>query len=568
MTGQGGWPLNAFLTPEQAPFFVGTYYPPEPRHGMPTWRAVLEGVATAWNDRRDAIREQGSEVLKVLGGASRLPSSEQPLTPGRAHARRWPSCAKSMTSPTTASGARRSSRRRRRSSSCWPPASARCRWACCGRWRPAASMTRSAAASRAMPSTPPGRCRTSRRCSTTTRCWRAPICTAGRSPARSGCAGSAARPWTGRCGRCAGPRAASARRWTPTPRASRASSTSGRWTSCWRRWGARAWPGRHWPTSVPTAEGNFEGSNVLEGRGPEPARLTEIQARLLQVRAERVRPGTDDKRLCSWNALMISALAEAGAALDRADYLRAAVDCAEFLLGAMRDISDPAHPRLLRTWKDGRGHIDAYLEDHAYLLEALLTLYEATFDPRWYGEAVALADVMIARFADGEGGGFFTTAADQDTGFARRKDLDDSPIPAAGSSAAFGLLRLALISGDASYERHALGRPGRAGADRRPPSPRLRPRAAGDRLPPGAGCGRWRSSATGRLRRARRRGARRATARTWCWPATGRRCRRRGAAAARPRARRRPARRLRVRGVRLPGAGHDRRGAGSVVLSR
>jgi hypothetical protein len=202
-----------------------------------------------------------------------------------------------------------------------------------------------------------------------------------------------------------------------------------------------------------TAEGNFEGANVLEGRGPEAAQLQEIQRILLEVRARRVRPGTDDKRLCSWNALMISALAESGAALEREDYVAAAIDCAEFLLGELRT----ADGRLLRTWKDGRGHIDAYLEDHAYLLEALQTLYEATFDPRWYREARAIADTMIARFADEDQGGFFTTASDQDTGFARRKDLDDSPIPAAGSSAAFGLLRLALVTGEAAYEERALG---------------------------------------------------------------------------------------------------------------
>jgi uncharacterized protein YyaL (SSP411 family) len=166
-----------------------------------------------------------------------------------------------------------------------------------------------------------------------------------------------------------------------------------------------------------------------------------------------VRPGLDDKRLCSWNALMIAALAEAGAALDRDDYVAAAVDCAEFLLAELRT----PEGGLLRTWKDGRGHIEAYLEDHAYLLEALQTLYEATFDPRWYREAKAIADTMIARFADDDQGGFYTTASDQDTGFARRKDLDDSPIPAAGSSAAFGLLRLALVTGEASYEERALG---------------------------------------------------------------------------------------------------------------
>ncbi len=203
-----------------------------------------------------------------------------------------------------------------------------------------------------------------------------------------------------------------------------------------------------------TEHGNFEGAaNVLEGRGPEPERLPEIRCKLYGARSQRVRPGLDDKRLTSWNALMISALAQAGAALEREDYVAAAVACAEFVLSELRD----GDGRLLRTWKDGRGHIDAYLDDHAYLLEALLTLYEATFDPRWYREAVALADTLIERFADPERGGFFTTAADHDQGFARRKDLEDSPIPSGNSAAAFGLLRLALLSGEGEYERHALG---------------------------------------------------------------------------------------------------------------
>ena len=165
-----------------------------------------------------------------------------------------------------------------------------------------------------------------------------------------------------------------------------------------------------------------------------------------------MRPGLDDKRLTSWNALMVSALAQAGAALERPDYVAAAVACAEFLL---RDMRDP-DGRLLRTWKDDRAHIDGYLEDHAYLLEALLTLYEATFDPRWYAEARAMADTMIERFADEEHGGFFTTAADHREGFARQKDLDDSPTPSGGASAAFGLLRLARLTGEFEYERHAL----------------------------------------------------------------------------------------------------------------
>jgi uncharacterized protein len=201
-----------------------------------------------------------------------------------------------------------------------------------------------------------------------------------------------------------------------------------------------------------TAGGNFEGANVLEGRGPVPERLDQIQAALLEARGQRVRPGLDDKRLTSWNALMIAALAQAGAALERTDYVEAAVRCAEFLLRDMRD----AEGRLLRTYKDGRAHIDAYLEDHAYLVEALLILYEATFDARWYAESRAMADTMIERFADEDQGGFFTTAADHREGFARQQDLDDSPIPSGGAAAAFGLLRLARVSGEFDYERRAL----------------------------------------------------------------------------------------------------------------
>jgi uncharacterized protein len=154
----------------------------------------------------------------------------------------------------------------------------------------------------------------------------------------------------------------------------------------------------------------------------------------------------------SWNALMVSALAETGAVLGRRDYLDAASACAAFLL---RDVRDERE-RLLRTYKDGRARLNAYLEDHAYLLEALLTLYESSFDPRWFTEARALADTMIERFGDEERGGFFDTSADHERLLARRKDLEDHPIPAGNSSAAYGLLRLAALTGEHDYERRAV----------------------------------------------------------------------------------------------------------------
>jgi uncharacterized protein YyaL (SSP411 family) len=150
---------------------------------------------------------------------------------------------------------------------------------------------------------------------------------------------------------------------------------------------------------------------------------------------------------------MISALAEAGAVLERPDYLQAATRAAEFVLGSLRD----SDGRLLRTFKDGRGRLNAYLEDHAYLVEALTTLYESSFDPRWFGEARALADSTIERFGDDENGGFFETSSDHERLLTRRKDLEDHPIPSGNASAAYGLLRLGALTGEASYDERAVG---------------------------------------------------------------------------------------------------------------
>ncbi len=203
--------------------------------------------------------------------------------------------------------------------------------------------------------------------------------------------------------------------------------------------------------------GNFEGRNILNLAGGadavEPEGLDEMRRVLYEVRAKRVWPGLDDKRLTAWNALMIAALAEAGAVLGREDYLESARDCANFVWAELRD-DDGA---LLRTYKDGRAHLKAYLEDHAFLLEALLTLYEASFEPVWFERARELADTLLARFADDERGGFFSTADDHESLIARRKEIGDHPIPSGNSAAAFGLLRLAALTGESSYEQAATG---------------------------------------------------------------------------------------------------------------
>ncbi len=204
-----------------------------------------------------------------------------------------------------------------------------------------------------------------------------------------------------------------------------------------------------------TERGNFEGANVLHLAGgaeaAEPTGLAEARRALFEIRAKRVRPGLDDKRLASWNALAIAALAEAGAVLGRDDYLDAARRCADFVLTSMRD----SEGRLLRTYKDGEARLNAYLEDHAFLLEALLTLYEATFETRWFDQAQALADTMVARFGDPDRGGLFSTSDDHETLIARRKEIGDHPIPSGNSSAAFGLLRLSALTGERTCEQQA-----------------------------------------------------------------------------------------------------------------
>ncbi len=201
--------------------------------------------------------------------------------------------------------------------------------------------------------------------------------------------------------------------------------------------------------------GNFEGRNILhlaggaDASGPEG--LGEMRRALYEARSKRVWPGLDDKRLTAWNALMIAALAEAGAVLERDDYLDAAHGCTTFIWEEMRD----AEGNLLRTCKDDRAHLNAYLEDHAFLLEALLALYEATFEQRWFERARQLADTMIARFGDAERGGFFSTSDDHESLIARRKEIGDHPTPSGNSSAAFGLLRLSVLTGERSYEQKA-----------------------------------------------------------------------------------------------------------------
>jgi hypothetical protein len=211
-----------------------------------------------------------------------------------------------------------------------------------------------------------------------------------------------------------------------------------------------------------TEAGNFEhGQSILNlpksieqcaavrGWNPETLarEMDEARQRLLAERDRRARPGKDDKVLVSWNGLMIEALARAGAVLGQPHYTALAENAAEFLLGEL------ARPdgRLRHTWRGGVAKGDAFLDDYACLASALVSLYQATFEPQWIDEAVRLADLMLRHFEDRERGGFFFTADDHEQLIARNKDLHDASVPSASAMAATVLLRLGRLCGRSDY---------------------------------------------------------------------------------------------------------------------
>jgi uncharacterized protein YyaL (SSP411 family) len=450
MTGQGGWPLNVFLTPGQVPFFAGTYFPPDSRMGMPSWRSVLEAVARAWEERRGEIEAGGDRIAERLRGGALLRPVEGDLDPAALDA-----AAETLrTSYDRANGGFGSAPK-------FPPASALEFLLRRGETEMSAHTLRAMASGGIYDQVGGGFARYS-----VDPYWLVPhfekMLYDNALLARAYLHGwqvtgdplfrtatEETLDWALREMR--GPEGG-----FYSALDADSEGEEGKfyvWTVEELREAlagepdaddAIAWFGA-------TDRGNFEGRNIPV-RGPgEPERRDAWRKRLYEVRAKRVWPGLDDKRLTSWNALMISALADAGAVLERDDYLDAARGTADFILRELRDSGG----RLLRTWKDGQAKLNAYLEDHAFLLEGLISLYEATFDPRWFGEARALADTMIERFADEENGGFFETSSDHEQLVARRKDLEDHPIPAGNSSAAYGLLRLAALTGAHAYAESA-----------------------------------------------------------------------------------------------------------------
>jgi hypothetical protein len=468
ISGQGGWPMTVFLDPEGVPFYGGTYFPPDEGRGMPSFRMVMEAVADAFARQRDKIRERAPEMRARLGAIGQLaPAADSPAAALLDEALERLQAAADMRRGGFGTAPK------------FPAASAIELLLARGE-REIPERTLDAmlgggiydqlGGGFARYSVDPvwlvphfekmlydnallaraylhgwqalGHQRYRRACEETLdwalREMRGPE-GGFYSAFDADSEGEEGRFYT----------------WTPEEIHAALAASPADDPNCIN-------------FSIQQIEklmqfygveegGNFEGRSILHLAvgvdADEPEGLGEMRRALYEARSQRVWPGLDDKRLTAWNALMIAALAEVGAVLGREDYLAAARACAEFVWNELRD----GESTLLRTYKGGRAHLRAYLEDHAFLLEALLTLYEASFEPIWFERATALAEILLERFADREQGGFFSTSDEHESLIARRKEIGDHPIPSGNSAVAFGLLRLAALSGERRYEEAAEG---------------------------------------------------------------------------------------------------------------
>ncbi len=213
-----------------------------------------------------------------------------------------------------------------------------------------------------------------------------------------------------------------------------------------------------------TESGNFEGQNILNvtsdlaevarAQNLTPNKLSHIleigRGKLFAVREQRIKPARDEKVLTAWNGLMLASFAEASVILGRADYADVARRNAEFILDHLR-----RDGLLLRTYKDGQAKLNAYLEDYAFLIDGLLTLFETAGNMRWFEEAITLTETMISEFWDDQEGGFFYTGKSHEKLIVRSKDFFDNATPSGNSVAADVLLRLSLLTDNSDYQRRA-----------------------------------------------------------------------------------------------------------------
>jgi uncharacterized protein len=432
MTGQGGWPLTVFLTPEGEPFLGGTYFPPEPRHGLPSFQQVLAAVSDLYRERRGDVTRRTEVLVDALQQSASTAPSREPLTESILFqaVRRL----EELLDPEWGGFGR---------SPKFPPASALELLLRRGAVGPAETTLDGMALGGMYDVVGGG----FHRYSVDER-WLVPhfekmlYDNALLIPAYlHGWLVTGKERYREVAEQTVGYMLRDLRLEEGGFASSQDADTDGveGVTYTWA-------PGEGAPEELlePFEHGRF----ILRGELDSEAR-----ARLLEIRAGRPQPALDDKAIASWNGLALAALAEAGRRLEQPEWVEQGRAVAGFLLGALSD----GEGRLLRSRRVGRSSGIGFLDDYANTAHGLYELHVATGELRWLEESRRLALLAVELFADDERGGFFLSPRDGEQLIARRKELYDHPIPSGNSMLAYVLLRLARIYGDDELERHAVG---------------------------------------------------------------------------------------------------------------
>ena len=442
LAGHGGWPMTVFLTPEGEPFYGGTYFPPERRHGLPSFRDVLVAVSNAYRERRDDVTRQAGALVEAVRAQSEQRPSTEPLSSSLLH--EAVHTLRAQFDPEWGGFGRAPK---------FPPASV------------LEFLLRRAGVSGSEP----------------------------QSPLELGLVAKTLDEMAagGMYDVVGGGfhRYSVDERWL-VPHFEKMLYDNAllvpAYLHGWAVTGNERWRRVTEQTldymlrELRMSDGGFASAQDADTEGVEGLTYTwtpeefvaqshklepfehgrfivrgelddETRARLLAIRNERPQPFRDDKVIASWNGLALAALAEASVRLERNDLRDAAVDLAEFLLGPLSPDGE-----LHRTWRNGIAKGPAFLDDYANVAHGLYELHVATGDLRWLHESRRLALRAVELFADDGHGGFFMTPAGGEELVARKKDFDDNPTPSGNSMLAYVLLRLARIWGDDELERRAV----------------------------------------------------------------------------------------------------------------
>jgi hypothetical protein len=457
MTGQGGWPMSVFLTPELIPFYGGTYYPPRPRYGMPSFRDVLLSLADYWQNRRDEVTRSGSEILKAVtqqkadnqlsgsftqdilqratqalltsydwqhGGWGRAPKFPQPMALEFLLRRQSTGDTKALEMVQHALNAMA------RGGMYDVVGGGFARYSTDADWLVPhfekmlydnAQLTIAYLHAWQISREPHYRRVVEETLGFVQRELLAP---------EGGFYSSLDADSEGVEGKFYV--------WTLDEIRAVLGETDELFEAAYGLTHAGNWEGKIVLQQVAT-DAELAGRFGLPAEDI-PARLAESHAQLLTTRSQRIRPGTDDKVLTAWNGWMLSVFAEAARALENDTYLQIAQRNADFILREL-----VVGGRLRRSWRQGQTSPEVFLEDYASLILGLLDLYQADFNPRWFAAAQKLTGEMIEQFHD-TAGGFFDTTRDAETVLLRPKDLQDNATPCGNALAAEALLKMAAFS--------------------------------------------------------------------------------------------------------------------------